>query len=129
MQVSMLRAKLHQARVTGADINYAGSITIDQALLEQSGLLPYEKVLIVDIENGSRFETYIITGPASSGVIELNGAAARLVTVGDRLIIMAFSQVDYPPPENWKPCVLVLDEHNGVKSVERGEVRANATGN
>jgi aspartate 1-decarboxylase len=113
----MLRAKLHQARVTGADINYVGSITIDQALLDRAGMYPYEKVLVVDIENGARFETYIITAPPNSGVIELNGAAARLVSVGDRLIIMTFSQVDHPPPEDWKPRVLFLDEQNRVASI------------
>jgi len=123
MQVSMLRAKLHQARVTGADINYVGSITIDQALLEQAGLFPYEKVLVVDIENGARLETYIIAGPAGSGAIELNGAAARRVSVGDRLIIMAFSQVDLPPPQDWAPTVLVLDENNAVEALKREEVR------
>ena len=123
MQVSMLRAKLHQARVTGADINYVGSITIDQALLGQAEMFPYEKVLVVDIENGARFETYVIAGPAGSGAIELNGAAARLVTIGDRLIIMAFSQVDFPPPEDWAPIVLVLDEDNAIKAIENEEVR------
>jgi aspartate 1-decarboxylase len=124
MQVSMLRTKLHQARVTGADINYAGSITIDEALLKQAGMFVYEKVLVVDIENGARFETYIIPGPPGSGVIELNGAAARLVTVGDRLIIMAFAQIDSPPPEDWTPRVLFLDEDNAVKAVEGGSLDA-----
>lgn len=128
MQVSMLRAKLHQARVTGADIDYVGSITIDQALLEQAGLFTYEKVLVADIENGARFETYIIPGPAGSRVIELNGAAARLVSIGDRLIVMAFAQVDYPPPKEWAPRVLFLDENNTVRSIEEGEVCHHASG-
>jgi aspartate 1-decarboxylase len=118
MFVSMLRAKLHQARVTGADINYAGSITIDTTLLEQVGMFPHEKVLVVDIENGARFETYIIPGPPDSGEIHLNGAAARLVSVGDRIIIMAFSLAAFPPPEDWAPRILVLDENNAVKSVQ-----------
>ena len=119
MQISMLRAKLHQARVTGADIHYVGSITIDKVLLEQAGMFPYEKVQVVDIENGARFETYIIAGAANSGVIELNGAAARLAAIGDRLIIMAYSQVEFPPPVDWAPIVLVLDENNAVKSIAR----------
>jgi aspartate 1-decarboxylase len=120
MQVSMLRAKLHHARVTGADINYVGSITIDGALFEQAGMFAYEKVLVVDIENGARFETYIIPGERGSGVIELNGAAAHLATVGDRLIVMAFAQVDYPPPKNWSPRVLLLGESNVIESIKGG---------
>ena len=117
MQVSLLRAKLHQARVTDADLNYVGSITIDSTLLEQSGMLVWEKVLVVDIENGQRLETYIIPGEAGSGTIQLNGAAARLVSVGDRLIIMAFALAELPVPDNWEPRVLVLDEENRVVSV------------
>lgn len=122
MQLSMLRAKLHQARVTDADINYVGSITIDTELLDQVGMFPYEQVLIADIENGERFETYILAGERGSRIIQVNGAAARLVNLGDRLIIMAFGLVDFPPPQNWSPQVLVLDETNHVKSVEmRGQ--------
>lgn len=117
MQISILRAKLHQARVTGADINYTGSITIDAALLKQAGMFPYEKVLVVDIENGARFETYVIEGPPGTGVIELNGAAARLVSIGDRIIIMAFATVSPPPPEDWTPRLLMLDENNRVVEV------------
>lgn len=118
MIVTLLRAKLHQARVTGADLNYVGSITIDIDLLENAGILVWEKVLIVDIENGQRFETYVIPADAGSGTIQLNGAAARLVNIGDRVIVMAFSQVEAPPPTDWEPRVLVLDEHNRVASVE-----------
>lgn len=118
MFVTMLKAKLHQARVTGADINYVGSITIAADLLEQAGMYPYEKVLVVDIENAARFETYIILGERGSGVIQLNGAAARLVSIGDRIIVMAFAEVPAPPPPDWEPRVLVLDEHNRVASVE-----------
>lgn len=117
MQVSLLRAKLHQARVTDADLNYVGSITIDSKLLEQSGMLAWEKVLVVDIENGQRLETYIIPGEPGSGTIQLNGAAARLVSVGDRLIIMAFALAKLPVPDNWEPRVLALDEKNHVVSV------------
>jgi aspartate 1-decarboxylase len=114
----MLRAKLHQARVTHADLDYVGSITIDTDLLDQVGMFPYEQVLIANIENGERFETYILPGAAGSRVMQVNGAAARLVNIGDRLIIMAFSLTAYPPPKDWSPQVLVLDEHNHVKSVE-----------
>jgi aspartate 1-decarboxylase len=114
----MLKSKLHQARVTGADINYVGSITIATDLLEQVGMYPYEKVLVVDIENAARFETYIIPGEHGSGTVQLNGAAARLVSMGDRIIVMAFAEVAAPPPPDWEPRVLVLDEHNRVASVE-----------
>ncbi len=114
MYLAMLRAKLHQARVTAADLNYVGSISIDTDLLDASGMLPYEKVLIADIENGSRFETYIIPAEAGSRQIQLNGAVARLVSVGDRLIIMAFAYMAFPPPQGFAPCVLVLDEDNRI---------------
>lgn len=117
MQISMLKAKLHRARVTGADLNYVGSITIDRALLDAAGLYPYEKVMVVDIDNGARLETYIIEGQAGGGEIQLNGAAARLVSVGDRVIIMGYALVDSPPPADWSPRVLVLDEQNRLQSV------------
>lgn len=118
MHVTLLRAKLHQARVTGADLNYVGSITIDTDLLDNAGMLIWEKVLVVNIENGQRFETYVIPGERGSGVLQLNGAAARLVNVGDRVIVMAFAQVPAPPPADWQPRVLVLDEQNRVAAVE-----------
>lgn len=117
MQVTMLRAKLHQARVTGADLNYVGSITLAADLIEQAGLYIWEKVLVVNLENAARFETYVIPAEAGSGTVQVNGAAARLAAVGDRLIIMAFAQVEAPPPADWQPRVLVLDEHNRVASV------------
>ena len=116
MLVSMVRSKIHQARVTGADIDYEGSIGIDTDLIKAAGMFPYEKVLVVDIENGNRLETYIIPDEQGSGAITLNGAAARLVSIGDRIIIMSFAQVDYPPPADWEPRVLILDAHNAVKS-------------
>lgn len=118
MQVSMLRSKLHHARVTDANIEYVGSITIDTDLLEAAGMLPYEKVLVVDVENGSRFETYIIPGSAGQREITVNGAAAHLVNIGDRVIILAFAQVDYPPADSWTPQVVVLDATNEVQSIE-----------
>ena len=114
MFITMLKAKLHQARVTGTALDYAGSITIDSELLEQAGMFPYEKVLVADLENGARFETYIIVGQAGSGIIEINGAAARLVSIGDRLIVMAFAYVEQPPPANWQPRILSLDTENRV---------------
>jgi len=110
----MLKAKLHQARVTGAHLNYVGSITIDPELMAQAGVYPFERVLVVDIENGQRFETYTIAGEPGGRAFELNGAAARLVSVGDRLIVMAFALVEAPPPDDWSPRVLVLDADNRV---------------
>jgi aspartate 1-decarboxylase len=107
--------------VTDANINYVGSITIDSALLEQAQMYPFEKVLVVDIENGARFETYIIAGPAESGKVELNGAAARLVTIGDRIIVMGFTEVPFPPPPEWSPQVVFLDQDNKVVSIKREE--------
>jgi aspartate 1-decarboxylase len=120
MLIEILKAKLHQARVTGADLNYVGSITIDADLLSQAGLFAYEKVLVVNIENGARFETYIIRGQPGSGEVVLNGAAARLVARGDRIIVMAFTYLEGPPPADYEPRVLVLDEQNRVASVESG---------
>lgn len=114
MQVTLLKSKLHQARVTGADLNYVGSITIDRDLLERAGIYVYEKVLVVDIENGNRLETYTIAGKRGSGVMQLNGAAAHLVTVGDRIIVMAFAHVEAPPPSDWEPKVMILDENNHI---------------
>lgn len=114
MLVTLLKAKLHQARVTGADLEYVGSITIAQDLLDAAGMYPYERVQVVDIENGNRLETYIIAGEAGSGVMQLNGAAAHLVTVGDRIIVMAYVQVEAPPPPDWRPTVLVLNDANAI---------------
>jgi aspartate 1-decarboxylase len=118
MLVSMVRSKLHHARVTAADINYVGSITIDTALLEPAKMVPYEKVLVVDVENGARFETYIIPGEADSRTIQVNGAAAHLVRVGDRLIVLAFGLVEFPPPDGWTPQIVVLDADNQISSIE-----------
>lgn len=111
MQVTLLKAKLHRACVTEADIDYEGSIAIDNSLLEESGMLPYEKVLVVDVENGQRFETYIIPSDRQ-GMIQVNGAAARLVAVGDHVIVMAFAQFEYPPEPGYLPKVVVLDGDN-----------------
>ena len=118
MFVSMVRAKLHHARVTDANIEYVGSITIDTELLDRARMVPYEKVLVVDVENGARFETYIIPGDLGSRVIRVNGAAAHLVDLNDRLIILAFGLVEFPPPAHWTPQVVVLDAQNEVASIE-----------
>lgn len=110
--LEILQSKIHRAIVTDANINYEGSITISADLIKLAGLCEYQKVLVVDINNGQRFETYVIV-TAEKNVICLNGAAARLVTVGDRVIIMSFKYVD-SVPGNYKPTVIVLNENNEV---------------
>ena len=122
MLLTLFKAKLHRATVTQADLNYVGSVTVDRELLEKSGILPGEKVQIVNINNGERFETYTIEGEAGSGVICLNGAAARLVQVGDKVIIIAYAMMDENEAKTFKPNVLVLDEQNKIKQIKHKEV-------
>lgn len=112
MQRTVLLAKIHNCTLTGANINYVGSISIDEMLLEKAGILPYEQVQVVNIANGERFITYAIKAPANSGIIELNGAAARLGIVGDRLIIMAYGQFSLEELKNYSPTVVIVDEKN-----------------
>ena len=114
MNITLLKAKIHRAVVTQADLDYVGSITIDADLLDESGIMEYEKVEIADIDNGNRFETYTIAGEAGSGVICLNGAAARLVNIGDKIIIMAYAQLTPDEARNHKPTVLFVDEDNRI---------------
>ena len=114
MILTMLKAKIHRATVTEANLHYVGSITIDKNLLAESGMLPFEKVQIVNINNGERFETYIIEGEANSGVICLNGAAARLVVPGDKIIVMAYAQMSPEEAQTHKPVVLVMNEENQI---------------
>lgn len=118
MTIEMLKGKIHRATVVQAELNYVGSITVDQDLLDASGILEYEKVQIVDIDNGSRFETYTIAGEAGSGMICLNGAAARCVSVGDKIIIMSYAQMT--PDEvkkDYHPNVVFVDENNKIARV------------
>ena len=114
MYISLLRSKIHRAVVTSIDISYEGSITVDMDLLDKAGIYLHEKVLIADVENGARFETYVIPGGRSTGTIQINGAAGRLVSIGDHIIIMAFAHVEDPPPNNWQPKVISLNEDNTV---------------
>jgi aspartate 1-decarboxylase len=114
MLIEMLRAKIHRATVTQAELHYVGSITIDSELLQASGILEYEKVQIVDIDNGQRFETYTIAGPAGSGVICLNGAAARCVSTGDKVIIMAYARMTPEEAKTHSPSVVFVDDDNRV---------------
>lgn len=121
MRVEMLQAKIHRATVTQAELNYVGSITIDEALLEASGIREYQKVQIVDIDNGNRFETYVISGEKNSGLICLNGAAARCVSVGDKVIIMAYAQYDEEEMNDYAPKVIFVDESNKINRVTNYE--------
>ncbi|MCH8614232.1 aspartate 1-decarboxylase [Arsenicicoccus dermatophilus] len=105
----MVSGKIHRARVTAADLHYVGSITIDEDLLDAAGIDSYERVQVVDIDNGARLETYTIPGERGSGEIQLNGAAARLVQPGDLVIVMAYQQVTVPVPEDWHPRVVLVD--------------------
>lgn len=115
MYRTMLKAKIHRAVVTDADLDYEGSITIDRGLLEQAGMAEFELVQVVDLNNGARFETYLIAGEKGSGEIQLNGAAARLALPGDLVIIMSYCQVPEEQVPGWKPTILLLDGENQVK--------------
>ncbi len=112
MQSIILKAKLHNARVTGSSLDYEGSLTIDADLMNAVGILPYEKILVANMENGNRFETYAIVGEPGSGAICLNGATARLGHVGDRLIIFSFCILSADETKHHQPLVMRLDEHN-----------------
>ena len=111
----MMKAKLHRATVTQADLHYEGSISIDKDLLDASGILPHERVDVLDIDNGQRFTTYAIEAPRGSRVIGVNGAAARLVQPGDKVIIIAYGQLDAAEARNYAPTVVLLDDENNVK--------------
>ena len=117
----MLKGKIHRAVVKQAELNYVGSITIDPKLMEAAGILEYEQVQIVDVENGNRFETYTIDGEPGSGMICLNGAAARQVQVGDHVIIMAYRQMDAKEAADHKPKVVFVDEENHISRVSNYE--------
>ena len=112
MQITLLKSKIHRATVTQAELDYVGSVTIDSALLREAGIMEYEKVQIVDIDNGNRFETYTIAGEENSGVICLKGAAAKCVSVGDKVIIMAYALLTPDEARDHKPTVLFVDADN-----------------
>lgn len=114
MTLQLLKSKIHRATVTDANINYEGSLTIDHSLMDQVGLLPYERVLCGNMGNGERFETYAIAGERGSGSIILNGATAHLGKLGDRLTIMSFAQLKKNEISGWKPKVIVLNENNTI---------------
>jgi aspartate 1-decarboxylase len=124
MYINILKSKIHRAVVTEANINYVGSITIDKDIMDAAGLHEYESVHVVDINNGSRLETYIITGPRGNGDICLNGAAARLVQVGDHVIIMAYCHINDEEMSKHKPKIVFVDEDNSIIQIEYSERHA-----
>lgn len=113
----MFKSKLHQMAVTEANLHYEGSITIDLDLLDAANLLPYEKVQVLNITNGSRLETYTIPGERGSRVCCMNGAAARLTQVGDRIIVISYAEMTPEEARTYKPRTVVVDEHNEPKSI------------
>lgn len=121
MKLKMFKSKLHQMKVTEANLHYEGSITIDPELLEAANILPYEKVQVLNITNGKRMETYTIEGERGSRVCCLNGAAARLTEIGDRIIVIAYAEMTPEEAKNHTPRVVVVDENNDPKTVT-GEV-------
>lgn len=121
MTVTMLKGKIHRTVVKQAELNYVGSITVDPELMEAAGIYEYELVQIVDVENGNRFETYTIAGEPGSGMICLNGAAARQVQVGDHVIIMCYCQMSPEEVKEHKPKVVFVDDENKIAKVSSYE--------
>lgn len=121
MQITMLKGKIHRATVTQAELDYVGSITVDEDLLDAAGILEYEMVQIVDINNGNRFETYTIAGERGSGVMCLNGAAARCVSVHDKIIIMSYAKMMPEEAKEHHPTVVFVDDKNAVSRITNYE--------
>lgn len=121
MNRTMLRSKIHRIGVTECNIEYEGSLTLDVAVMEQGDMVPYEKVDVYDITNGNRFSTYLIEGERESGACCVNGAAARLVEIGDELILAAYSTLAEADLAGYSPTVVVVGSDNKVKSLKRGE--------
>ena len=118
MNLTMLKGKIHRATVMQAEIDYVGSITVDPVLMEAAGILEYEKVAVVDVTNGARLETYTISGEPGSGMICLNGAAAKLINKGDTVIIMAYAQMSEEEAKQYRPKVVFVDGNNKITSVK-----------
>jgi aspartate 1-decarboxylase len=112
MQITVLKSKIHRATVTGADLNYEGSISIDKNLLNAAGIMTYEMVQVVNLNNGARFETYVIEGKAGTGEVMLNGPAARLGQVGDLIIIIAYATIYKEEAEKFQPTIIMVDSNN-----------------
>jgi aspartate 1-decarboxylase len=117
MHRTMLKSKIHRATVTDCDLNYVGSITIDEDMLDAADIREFEQVAVVDVDNGARFETYTIAGPRGSGDMKLNGAAARLVHRGDTIIVISYAAYDPDQLDNYEPCVVHVDADNQIINV------------
>jgi aspartate 1-decarboxylase len=118
MQRQMLKSKIHRATITDCDVDYVGSITLDPELMRQADMLPNEQVHVWDIDNAARFVTYVIEGEAGSGVVQVNGAAARLVRRGDKVIVASFAAYDGEDLERYSPVVVHVDDDNSVTAVD-----------
>jgi aspartate 1-decarboxylase len=118
MRRTMLKSKIHRATITASDLHYVGSITIDPELLEAADILPHEQVHVVDIDNGARFETYTLTGERGSGVIQVNGAAARLVHTGDTVIVISYADYSREDLVTYEPVVVHVDRDNAIIQVD-----------
>jgi aspartate 1-decarboxylase len=123
----MLKSKIHRANVTGAHLNYMGSITIDRDLMLASNILPYEHVHVLNLDNGARVETYTITGRAGSGQIRINGAAARFFSKHDRVIILAYSDVDDSEMKSFQPRVVFVDKQNKITEIRVDKIKTYGT--
>ena len=123
MTISMFKAKLHRLRVTQADLYYEGSITVDQELLDAAGILPYEKVQVVNVNNGNRLETYTIPGEPGERTVCLNGPAARLAATGDQVIVISYAELTPSEARQHHPRVVLVDEDNNVKETKTMDVR------
>ena len=121
MNITLLKSKIHRAVVTQAELDYVGSVTIDSLLMREAGIVEYEKVQIADVNNGNRLETYVIAGEEGSGIICLNGAAAKLVSVGDKVIIMAYADMTPDEVKDHRPKVVFVDEKNKISRVAEYE--------
>lgn len=114
MIISVLKSKIHRATVTDAQIHYSGSITIDKTLMEYAKIIPFEKVMVVSLDSGERLETYVIEGKKGSGEVCINGAAARKILKGDKIIIMSFAGISETEAEDFKPIIVLVNENNRI---------------
>ncbi len=115
MRIELLKSKIHRARISDKNLDYEGSLTLDLDLMEAAGIHPYEKVQVVNVHNGTRLETYAIEGRRGSGEVVLNGAAARWGEVGDLVIILTYAQLEHHEVKNFKPQIVLVDQHNKIK--------------
>ena len=115
MLLTLCKSKLHRATVTQAELHYEGSLTVDAALMEAAGIVPFERVQVVDVTNGARLETYVIEGQRASGIVCVNGAAARLVHVGDRVIVITYAQLTPEETRDHQPVIVLLNPDNSIR--------------